>query len=391
MKSLKKIGMVLGLSVSLIGLAACNSSGASSGGDAGGDGTVNIGYSGPLSGPAAFYGENTLRGLTMAADEINKEGFEVDGKTYKVKIVSLDDKYLPNETGTNARRLVQENKAPIVFVPHSGGVFATQVFNQQENFIIGAYTSEPKIQEQGNKLTLSIPPAYDAYPEPYADYQMERFGKKLALIPTATQYGKDWTATIKPVWEEKGGEIVFDGSVDFSKETDFFTIMTNALKEKPDVLFVGGPSQPTALLIKQARELGFKGGIMIMDQAKFEEMEPVLGGYEMLEGAIGTLPISQSDAPGGKAFVDKYAELTDGIPTAESAFNYQALHVAVKAMQAAGTVSDPVKIMENMEKGIKELEDEQMVWHLTGMENNGFNWKTSIHVVEDGKLVKLDK
>ncbi|MGM0919885.1 MAG: ABC transporter substrate-binding protein [Bacillota bacterium] len=393
MKSLKKIGLVLGLSISILGLQACNSSESSttSGESGSKDGTVNIGFSGPLSGPAAFYGENTLRGLTMAADEINKEGFEVDGKKYKVKIVSLDDKYLPNETGTNARRLVQENKTPIVFVPHSGGVFATQVFNQQENFIIGAYTSEPKIQEQGNKLTLSIPPAYDAYPEPFADYQMERFGKKLALIPTATQYGKDWTATIKPVWEEKGGEIVFDGSVDFSKETDFFTIMTNALKEKPDVLFVGGPSQPTALLIKQARELGFKGGIMIMDQAKFEEMEPVLGGYEMLEGAIGTLPIKESDASGGPAFVEKYAEVSDGVPTAESAFNYQALHVAVKAMQAAGTVSDPSKIMENMEEGIKTLEDEQMVWHLTGIENNGFDWETSIYAVEDGKLVNIKK
>ena len=31
-----------------------------------------------------------------------------------------------------------------------------------------------------------------------------------------------------------GGEIVFDESIDFSKDTDFQTIMTNALKTNPE-------------------------------------------------------------------------------------------------------------------------------------------------------------
>ena len=65
-----------------------------------------------------------------------------------MNLVSLDDKYLPNETGANAKRLVQENKTPIIFVPHSGGIFATQVFNEQDKFIIGAYSSEPKITDK---------------------------------------------------------------------------------------------------------------------------------------------------------------------------------------------------------------------------------------------------
>ncbi len=352
---------------------------------------VNIGFSGPLSGPAAFYGENTLSGVTMAADEINETGFEVNGETYKLNVVKLDDKYLPNETGTNARRLVQENKTPIIFVPHSGGIFATQVFNEQENFIISAYTSEPKVQEVGNQLTLSIPPAYSAYPVPFSKYQMKRFGNKLAVLPTASQYGKDWTETLVPVWEELGGEVVYEGSIDFSKDTDFFTIVTNALSKDPDVLFVGGPSQPTALVIKQARELGFKGGFIIMDQAKFEEMEPVLGGYDMLEGAVGTLPIYTSDAPGGQVFKAKYEEEFGRIPTAEGAFNYQTLHVLVKAMQAAGTVSDPKKIMENIQAGIDSLEDDQMVWHLSGLDNGRFNWKPSATAIENGEFVIINE
>ncbi|MBN8207839.1 ABC transporter substrate-binding protein [Bacillus sp. NTK071] len=353
--------------------------------------TVNIGFSGPLSGPAAYYGENTLSGLEMAVDEINEEGFEVDGKTYDINLITLDDQYLPNETGTNARRLVQENNTPVIFVPHSGGVFATQVFNEKENFLIAAYTSEPKIMEQNNSLTLGIPPAYSAYPEPFTKYEMERFGKKIALLPTASQYGKDWTEALKPVWEENGGEVVFEGSIDFSKDTDFFSIVTKALSNDPDVLFVGGPSQPTALVIKQARELGFEGGFMVMDQAKIEEMEPVLGGLEQLEGAIGTLPIIESDASGAEEFIKKYKERFDRIPTAEGAFNYQAMHVLVNAMKESGSVDDPTKIMASIEDGIKTLPDENVVWHINGVVNGGaFDWKPAIGVVEDGKVLDKD-
>lgn len=81
----------------------------------------------------------------MAAEEINQEGFEVDGKTYKIEIVALDDKYLPNETGVNVQRMISENDPIAVWIPHSGGVFATQVFNEQEDLIIMAQTSEPRM------------------------------------------------------------------------------------------------------------------------------------------------------------------------------------------------------------------------------------------------------
>ena len=230
---------------------------------------VTIGFTGPLSGPAAFYGEETLKGLKMAAKEINDSGgFEVDGQKYTINLATLDDKYLPNEAAANAKRLVQEEKSKFIYTPHSGGVYAMQVFNEMEDFIVMAYTSEPGVTAQGNKLTVRIPPRYDTYIEPFTEYEMEKFGKKIAFLPTATQYGKDWAETLRPVWEENGGEVVFDESIDFSKDTDFQTIMTNALAKNPDVLFIGGPSQPTALVLKQARDLGFKGGFIIMDQAK---------------------------------------------------------------------------------------------------------------------------
>jgi branched-chain amino acid transport system substrate-binding protein len=388
--------------VLIFSLAACNSSNetsktTTSGGGKNTDGkteevgTVNIGYTGPLSGPAAFYGARTLNGLKMAAEEINGAGgFDVSGKKYKLNIVSLDDKYLPNEAGANAKRLVTENKTPIIFTPHSGGVFALQVFNQQDKFIIGAYTSEPKITEVGNKLTVRIPPRYDGYLKPFTEYEMKKYGKKIAFLPTSSQYGKDWSAKLKPYWEKAGGKVVYNSAIDFTKDTDFFTIITNALKTKPDVLFIGGASEPTAKVAKQARELGFKGGFIVMDQAKFDEMKKVTGSYDLLNGSIGVLPLVDSDSPAIPDFVKNYKAKYNEDPGSEAGLNYIGLYAFVEAMKAAGSVDDAEKIRAHMQDGLDKLPDVAKIYDIPKIgEDGGFEAALTVAAVEDGKIVSI--
>lgn len=353
---------------------------------------LTIGYTGPLSGPAAFYGEETLKGLRMAAEEINDSGgFEVDGQKYTINLSTLDDKYLPNEAAANAKRLVQEQDTKFIYTPHSGGVYAMQVFNEMEDFIVMAYTSEPGVTETGNKMTVRIPPRYDRYIEPFTKYEMERFGKKIAFLPTATQYGKDWADSLRPVWEANGGEVVFDESIDFSKDTDFQTIMTNALAKNPDVLFIGGPSQPTALVLKQARDLGFEGGFIIMDQAKLDEIAAVLGGsYDLLEGVISTPPLVTSRYGGTEAFIEKYRSENDKDPGSESGFHYISLYILVEAMKAAGTVDDTGKIMAAMDQGAKNLPEDKEVYYIKGVDDDGgFLPLLRMAYVENGEIVQM--
>ncbi|AXI10215.1 ethanolamine utilization protein EutJ [Oceanobacillus zhaokaii] len=356
-----------------------------------GEEIVKIGYSGPLSGAAAQYGANVINGLKMALDEINEVGFIVNDTTYKLELVALDDKYLPNETGINVKRIVSEDSPIAVWIPHSGGVFATQVFNEQDDFIIMAQTSEPRMYEQGNKLMIGVSPQYNIWPETYSKYMLEHFGTKMALLPTNSQYGMDWLNVIKPIWEDMGGEIVYESAIDFAKETDYFTTMSNALNENPDVLFVGGPSEPTALVIKQAKEFGFDGGFMIMDQAKMEEMSGFLGGYEMLEGSIGALPIDQINSQSSSNFVETYKRLFDEqFATADSSLSYQSLYVLVEAMKVAGTVTDREAIMEAVNEGIQNIPENKIVIPLKEMDEVGsLQWKFDAGAVEDGEVISI--
>lgn len=353
--------------------------------------TIKIGFSGPLSGGAALYGKNCLAGLEFAASEVNaKGGVTVAGKTYKVEIIPLDDKYAPSETAVNAKRLVQQSKTPVVFTPHSGGAYALQAINVQDNFLLAGYTSVPALTERGNPLTLRIPPTFSSYFEPFSKYEMKKFGTKLGVAGGDHDYAKAWTSLFVPVWEKSGGTVVASNPMSYNKDSDFYSGVSKVLAASPNVLFIGGASEPTALVAKQARELGFTGGFVVMDQAKFDEMAKAIGGMELLEGSIGTLPSAADDRPALQGFIKRFkaARGADTIPGTETSFHYTTLNAVLEAMKQAGTVSDPKAIRANIDKAVKALPADLNPNDVSSvLENGGFVSPLVIGVVEGGKIV----
>lgn len=349
---------------------------------------VKIGYSGPLSGGAALYGKNVLDGMQMAAAEINAAGFEVGGKKYKLEIVALDDKYNPSETAINAQRLVQEHKAPAILVPHSGGSFALQTNNEAQKYLLLSYTSVPQVTARGNKLTLRIPPEFTGYIGPFIKYSMAKYGKNVAIANADHDYAKAWTAAFKPAWEAAGGKVVAENPMSYNRATDFYSGVSRVLASKPDVLFIGGASEPTGLVVKQARELGFKGGFVIIDQAKMDEISQVTGGYAPLEGSIGVLPVVDDPAPVTKAFVERFRKVYPSRnPSSEVSLNYTAVHATVQAMKLAGTVTDAVKIRASLDQAMKALPPQYNPHGLDGVDERGGSLaNTRVATVESGKV-----
>lgn len=349
---------------------------------------VKIGYSGPLSGGAALYGKNVLTGMEMAASEINAQGLEVGGKKYKIEVVALDDKYNPSETAINVQRLVQQYKTPVILVPHSGGIFAVQTFNEKSNVLLLAYSSLPQITERGNKMTIRIPPEITNYVDPFIRYEMGKYGKNLGIANADHDYAKAWTALFKPAWEAAGGKVVAENPMSYNKSTDFYSGVSRVMQAKPDVLFIGGASEPTALVAKQARDLGFKGGFIVMDQAKLDEMSKVVGGYSPLEGSIGAMPMANDPSPAAKLFVDKFRKAYPGRdPGHEISQNYAAVHATAIAMKLAGTVTDAKAIRAQMNKAVMILPKEHNPNDHNGVnDRGGVLAETTIAVVENGQI-----
>ena len=355
--------------------------------------TVKIGFTGPLSGGAALYGKNVVKGIEMAINEINAAGLEVAGKKVKLELVALDDQYSPAEAAINARRLAQQSHTPVVFCPHSGGVYALQAINEQENFLLVASSSSPKIVEMGNKLTVRVSAPFDVWIEPFTRYEMKRFGKRVGMIAGDHDYAKDWARVFQPVWERAGGTVVSNNPISYNKSADFYSGVSRVLAEKPDVLFIGGASEPTGLVIKQARELGFKGGFLIIDQAKLDEVAVVTDGLKPLEGAISIMLMSLDDRVGPKSFIAAYTKLygTEHPPSYEASMNYTITHAFADAMKLAGTTSDAAAIRAKMNEAVAKLAPERNAVCFSGITAKGSSEYTKLvaSVVEDGKIKQV--
>lgn len=373
----KRVGLKLAsLAFALLGASAL------------GQKVVSIGFSAPLSGGAAFYGKDVQSGIEMAINEMNKAGgITVKGEKVTFKLVSLDDRYLPNETATNVRRLTSQG-IDFIFVPHAGGILTVQPLAVRDpEFLLVAYSSEPAILEAKNAMTFMLPPRYDNYLLPFVSTQMKAFGKKLGMIGTTSAYGKQWGEAIMGEWKKQGGTVGTNNGVDYNTTVDYSSAVTKALADKPDVLFIGGPSQPTALVVKAAREQGFKGGFIVMDQAKFEQMDTIVP-RSYLDGSVGVMPTKEF--PGTQVFVAQYQRAYKKIPTSEAGLNYMGMNVLAKAMELAGTTEDPKAVRAQLNAAAKALPLGKTVYKLLGVTAGGHvDAEFIIASVKDGKYTKL--
>jgi branched-chain amino acid transport system substrate-binding protein len=321
---------------------------------------VVIGYTGPLSGMAAEYGQDCANGIEMAIADVNAGGgITVKGQKYNFKLVKLDEGLDPTASINNCRRLRDQYKVAAIFNPLFNSIAPMAKINQEKGneFIIMGYTSTPKAIEIGNKLLTLSPPPFTVYVKRFSDIAWEKGWRKAAMVATVGAYGEEWRHAFKEYWLKKGGEITVDKPANYYTETDFSAPLTAALATKPDVMLIGGPSASTALVIEQARGLGYKGGFILIDQAKMDFIENILKSTKLMYNTVGTAPVEQLPLPASPAMEKRYRSLHKRISTWEVWLNYNAMAALSRAMAAAGSVDDVYAIRAAFPKAFPLLGD----------------------------------
>ncbi len=321
---------------------------------------ISIGFSGPMSGPAAEYGQDCVNGIELAVKEINAAGgITVKGEKCQFNLVKLDDRNDPTQAATNARRFRQQNKAIAVF----NGVFTTiaamMKINQEKGseFIIMAYTSTPKVTKLGNKLLVATTGPFPAFTQIFADWAWDRGWRKAAMVTTLGAYGDEWRQAFKTYWEKKGGKVMIDKPANYYRDTDFSPALTAALATKPDVMLIGGPSSGTALVIEQARGMGYTGGFIMLEQAKMDYISQILKGLKLMENTIGVAAVLNIPFAATLAFKKNYTSMTKRLVTWEACRNYIAMHALAKAIAIADTADDVYAIRASFHKIFPMLGD----------------------------------
>src|SRR5450756_260414 len=316
--------------------------------------TVVIGVTAPLSGTGAGYGEDIKSGLDMAIKKINGDGgITVEDTKYIFRLQSADDQMVPEQAVTNANQFVLQKGIKVVWDPTANTIAPLMGINTKagEEFIIMAYSSVPLYAKTPNPLMVTLPPPFSVCMEPFIKLALGNGRTKVGMLQTTGAYGDLWGSSFEQAWTKAGGTVVSKAPASYYTETDFTPFLTTVLAANPDVIFCGGPSDPTALVIQQARSMGFNGGFIVIDQAKLDVIAEKIG-MDKLEGAIGVLPVELGSNiwPYMTTFAKDYKEQYKRTVTWEAAICYTGFNILAKAMEAAGSVDDPKAIRAGFAK-----------------------------------------
>jgi branched-chain amino acid transport system substrate-binding protein len=320
---------------------------------------IVIGFTGPLSGPAAEFGQDCVTGLDMAIKELNAAGgVTIEGQKLLFRLEKLDDKVDPTLALSNARQLLTNN-ALVIYDP----VFSTQAallkINQEEcnEFISVGYTPSLKATQTGNKLVVIMAAPLTVYAQLLADIAWERGWRKAAMVVTLGAYGDEWREVFKTYWKKIGGTITADKPANYYTKTDYTAPLSAALATNPDVMLIGGPSATTAMVIEQARNMGYKGGFLLVEQAKMDYIAQMLEGTSLMENTTGLVSFASIPTPAAPVFDKKYKANYRRITTPEAAAHYDSMFYLAKAIQAANTVDDVYAIRAAFPKAFPQLGD----------------------------------
>jgi branched-chain amino acid transport system substrate-binding protein len=306
---------------------------------------VKIGHVGPLTGSIAHLGKDNENGVRLAIDEANAKGVTIDGKKVKFELVGEDDQADPKVGTTVAQKLVDAKVAGIVGHLNSGVTIpASAIYNQAGIPMISGSATNPKVTEQGFKVTFRTVGRDDQQGPAIASYlASEAKIKTVAIVDDATAYGKGLAEEVEKTLKAAGVKVVANEH-GTDKTTDWKPVLTKIKGKKPDAVFYGGMDATAGPMVKQAAELGLsKVKFAFGDGACTDEMGKLAG-----PAAEGIL-CSQAGIPtqsASKAFLDafkaKYGDVKQYAP-----FTYDAANLLINAMQKANS-SDPAKYLPTL-------------------------------------------
>jgi branched-chain amino acid transport system substrate-binding protein len=189
---------------------------------------------------------------------------DINGETYTIKLVEVDNKSDKTEAVTAAQNLMSEGVSAVIGSYGSGvSIAAGPIFEDAKVPAVGASCTNPQVT-QGNDYYFRV-----CFLDPFqgtvmANYAIQNGAKTAAVI---TQLGDDYSSGLGSFFVTAFNKLGGAGSVVSEEQfqtnqTDFKAILTNVKAKNPDVIFAPSSITTAPLLIKQARELGITCPIM---------------------------------------------------------------------------------------------------------------------------------
>ena len=309
-------------------------------------GALQLGVLTPLTGAGSFDGPRMLKAMQAVANDINAAG-GVGGR--KIELVVEDDETNPEAAVRAAHKLVDVDKVPVIMGTWASAVTTAvaPVCWESKTFLttVSGADSITHLPHQG--YLIRTQPNNQLQATKHAEFIIRQGSKRVFILaiqaPFAEPTRKYLTDTLTPKNVTIAGSLIYD-----KDKTSYRSEVDQALKAKPDLLYLNGYAPDVAVVLRDLYRAGYDGDRMCQSYALtakgLEELPK-----EVTQGVYTVQPSADVDAPAyaaaakrlGIATPDSYeAQATDWI-------SIVALTIA-RAGEATGTaIRDTVRKVTN--------------------------------------------
>ncbi|MDT8442875.1 MAG: ABC transporter substrate-binding protein [Desulfuromonadales bacterium] len=309
--------------------------------------TIKIGFNIPMTGDIPKVGEMSKQSAEMLKADINGAGgLEVGGKKYMLEFIYEDNEAKAESAVNTALKLIEKDQVLAMIGPNSSkqAVPAGQVANDNETVMVTPWSTNPD-------TTLDRPWVFraaflDPFQGPVAvNFAVETFNAKTAavLYDLSNDYSKGLAEIFKAEFEKKmGPNTILAFESHGTKDQDFSAQLTTIIATKPDFIFVPDNYNQVALIVPQARKLGYKGEFMGSDSWGSAELMTLCG--DDCKGLYFSTHYAAAGATGAtKEFIDRFNAKYGAVPDDVAALTWDATRVVLLAIQNAGELTGKLK------------------------------------------------
>ena len=357
--------------------------------------TIKIGAILAVTGPAAFLGAPEAKTLEMMVDEINKKG---GIKGSKVELIIKDSGSSPEKALSFAKQLIEEDKVLAIIGPSTSGetMKIKSVAEEGKTILISCAAAEVIVNPVAKYVFKTPQMDRDAVIKIFQQMNYMKL-TKAGVLSSNTGFGKAGKEQIEKLAPEYGIQITANEVYD-KAATDLTAEVTKVKASGAEAIINWSIEPAQAIVIKNARQLGFKG--QIFQSHGFGNIKYVEAAGEAAEGVIfpaGRLLVVDKlpkNHPQKDVLIKYKKDYESKYKEEASTFGghaYDALIILTKAIEKAGSTDK--EAVRNAIENLKGVVGTGGVFTFSAQDHNGIDinaFSFEMITVKKGKFEILE-
>lgn len=308
---------------------------------------LKIGYNIELTGDIPKVGESSKQAAELLKADVNGAGgVKVGNKTYQLDFIYEDNEAKAESAAPAALKLITQDQVLAIIGPNASkqAIPAGEICNGNMTPMVSPWSTNPKTTEGRPYVFRAC--FLDPFQGPVAaKFVTEEFAAKKAavLYDIASDYPKGLAEYFKESFEKihgAGSVVAFETFT--TKDKDFSAQLTKIVNSGADVLFTPQYYDEVPLIVKQAKELGWKKPIMGSDSWGSAELMTLCG--DACKGYYFSTHYAAAGAKGAtKEFIDKFNAKYGYIPDDVAALTWDATRLLIQAIQNTGGLTGDIQ------------------------------------------------